>query len=233
MNDPHELSLNGDLTKRVIVHTNEMPWAPSPSPGVDRKRLHLVGTAEAGQVTSVVRYAAGSRFPAHDHPEGEEILVLEGTFSDEHGDWHAGTYLLNPEGFRHAPFSAAGCTIFVKLRQYAGNGRFHACLDTNTMTWKASEEPGVSRKALYEDAAFSDTAHLERWAPDVEVGPRTYPGGAEIFVLDGRVETGGDTLVRGSWLRLPAGSVLEGRTSSGAEIFVRRGALALLRSSPS
>ena len=110
------LSINGDLSQRVVMHTSSMKWQASPSGTVLRKRLHLVGGAESGQVTSVVRYGEKSSFPPHDHPEGEEILVLDGVFSDEHGDWPAGSYLLNPEGFRHAPFSKPGCLIFVKLR---------------------------------------------------------------------------------------------------------------------
>ena len=78
------------------------------------EQLHLVGGAESGQVTSVVRYQANATFSVHDHPDGEEIFVLQGTFSDEHGDWPAGTYLLNPEGFRHEPFSKERCVLYVK-----------------------------------------------------------------------------------------------------------------------
>ena len=110
---------------RAFADTSRMEWAPSPSGSVWRKRMHLVGPPESGQVTSVVRYEPRSTFHAHDHPEGEEILVLEGVFSDEHGDWPAGTYLLNPEGFRHAPFSREGCTLLVKLRQFPGRERRH------------------------------------------------------------------------------------------------------------
>jgi anti-sigma factor ChrR (cupin superfamily) len=101
-------SINGDLGVRVAVDTASMQWSPSPSGTVWRKRVHLVGPAESGQVTSVVRYEPRSTFHGHDHPDGEEIFVLDGVFSDEHGDWPAGTYLLNPEGFRHAPFSREG-----------------------------------------------------------------------------------------------------------------------------
>jgi hypothetical protein len=115
-----ESTVHGDMTVVATADTNQMEWTPSPSGSVHRKRVHLVGPAESGQVTSVVRYEPMSKFPPHDHPEGEEILVLEGVFPDEHGDWPAGTYLLNPEGFRHSPFSDPGCVIFVKLRQFAG-----------------------------------------------------------------------------------------------------------------
>ena len=101
-------SINGDLAVRVAVDTAAMEWTASSSGTVWRKRVHLVGPAESGQVTSVVRYEPSSTFHGHHHPDGEEILVLDGVFSDEHGDWPAGTYLLNPEGFRHAPFSRDG-----------------------------------------------------------------------------------------------------------------------------
>ncbi len=93
-------AINGDLSVRAVADTTQMEWAPSPSGSVWRKRVHLVGAPESGQVTSVVRYEPNSNFPLHDHPEGEEILVLEGLFSDEHGDWPAGTFL--PQAASHA-----------------------------------------------------------------------------------------------------------------------------------
>jgi ChrR Cupin-like domain len=128
-------AIHGDLSVRVVVHTEPMPWSASPSGTVWRKRLHLVGPAESGQVTSVVHYQEQSQFPPHGHPDGEEILVLSGVFSDEHGDWPAGSYLLNPESFRHAPYSREGCLLFVKLRQYPGTDRSHVAVDAHTMWW--------------------------------------------------------------------------------------------------
>ncbi|CAM9425557.1 unnamed protein product, partial [Hapterophycus canaliculatus] len=82
---------------RVCVHTSAMEWAPSPSPSVWRKRVALEGPQESGRVTSVVRYDANSKFNEHGHPDGEEILVLEGSWQDENGEHPAGTYMLNPE----------------------------------------------------------------------------------------------------------------------------------------
>ena len=143
-----EPALHGDLSRPVVVRTADQSWQPSPSGTVLRKRLHRVGPAESGQVTSIVRYQPDSSFPAHDHPEGEEILVLEGVFSDEHGDWPAGTYLLNPEGFRHAPFSKPGCLLFVKLRQYAGAGRQHVALQTGDVPWQEGAQAGIEQKLL-------------------------------------------------------------------------------------
>src|SRR5215475_10282553 len=163
-------AINGDLSVRAVVDTARMEWVSSPSGSVWRKRVHLVGPPEAGQVTSVVRYEPKSRFPAHDHPEGEEILVLGGVFSDEHGDWPAGTYLLNPEGFRHAPFSKPGCTLFVKLRQFPGRERRHVVIDTRAQPWLPATRPGVATKLLYTQPGFSDVVRLERLDPGADAG---------------------------------------------------------------
>ena len=108
------MHINADLQQRVVIDSNAVPWQPSPLPGVERRPLERMG-AESGRATSIVRYAAGSSFKAHAHPQGEEILVLQGTFADEHGSYPAGTWLKNPPGSRHAPSSPDGCLLFVKL----------------------------------------------------------------------------------------------------------------------
>jgi hypothetical protein len=189
-----------------------------------------VGPPEAGQVTSVVRYEPNSRFPAHDHPEGEEILVLEGVFSDEHGDWTAGTYLLNPEGFRHAPFSKLGCVLFVKLRQAPGRERRHVVVDTQGLAWEPSKTPGISKKTLCEQAGFSDVARLERWAPGADPGPIGYAQGAELFVLEGELRDEAGSYSAGCWTRLPVGAEHHPRSAAGCTLYVKRGGLPYLRS---
>jgi anti-sigma factor ChrR (cupin superfamily) len=222
--------INANMSQRVVMDSAAMTWQPSPSGTVWRKRLHLVGKVESGQVTSIVRYQKGSSFPAHEHPEGEEILVLEGTFSDEHGDWPAGTYLLNPEGFRHTPFSRAGCVLFVKLRQYAGPGRHHVALDINTLPWESGPLPGIDMKTLYADPSFPDTTRLERWAPGITLGPQVRTGGVEILVLDGSFVDEHGTYKKGMWLRLPSGAQHQPASPEGCLIYVKADALPALRS---
>jgi anti-sigma factor ChrR (cupin superfamily) len=107
------MPLRTDISAPLILHTNDLPWEPSPAPGVERRCL--VRDEALGVATSIVRYAPGASFPAHTHPGGEEILVLEGTFADENGQYPAGAYLRNPPGSRHHPYSPDGCGIFVKL----------------------------------------------------------------------------------------------------------------------
>ena len=222
-------SINGDLGVRVAVDTARMQWAPSPSGTVWRKRLHLVGPAESGQVTSVVRYEPNSTFHGHEHPDGEEILVLEGVFSDEHGDWPAGTFLLNPEGFRHSPFSREGCVLFVKLRQFPGRTRAHVATRTETLAWQPTARAGVTVRPLYSQPTFTDSMRLERWARGAELGRIEYANGAELFVLEGSFADQGGTFAQGAWLRLPPGAAHSPATVGGCVLYIKEGGFAYLR----
>jgi anti-sigma factor ChrR (cupin superfamily) len=221
-------SINGDLAVRVAVDTAAMEWTPSPSRTVWRKRVHLVGPVESGQVTSVVRYEPRSTFHGHDHPDGEEILVLDGVFSDEHGDWPAGTYLLNPEGFRHAPFSRAGCVLFVKLRQFPGRTREHVALRTESLPWEPARA-GVAVRRLYSQAGFLDSVRLERWERGAQLGRIDYASGAELFVLEGSFRDAGGAFARGAWLRLPRGAAHSPSTDEGCVLYIKEGGFTYLR----
>ncbi len=221
-------ALNADPSRPVCVRLEEVPWQPSPSGTVWRRRLHLEGPSESGRVTSVVRYEPGATFPLHPHPEGEEILVLEGVFSDEHGDFPAGSYLLNPEGVTHAPRSGPGCLLFVKLRQYPGPGRERVALRTDRMAWRAIEGTGAGflaaapgtreAKDLYRSARHPERGALERWAPGAALGPRSAPGGIEYLLLEGSF---GDELGEHAaleWIRYPARYVHAPRAGPGGAV---------------
>src|SRR5262249_26047199 len=99
---------NADFSQRVVIDTNAAPWQPSPSPGVERRKLDRIG-GEIARATTIVRYAPGSSFSLHRHDDGEEFLVLDGVFSDEHGDYPAGTYIRNEPGSVHVPRTGPGC----------------------------------------------------------------------------------------------------------------------------
>ena len=94
--------LNMQFDKSVVINTREQEWEASPMPGVWRKPLARKAV-EHGHTTSLVRYDPGSSFSSHNHPMGEEILVLEGVFSDEHGNYPAGTYFTQSTGVEPCP----------------------------------------------------------------------------------------------------------------------------------
>jgi len=84
------MELNADFTQRIVMHAEELEWQDSPMPGVQRKMFDRIG-GEVARATSIVRYAPGSHFSPHVHTGGEEFIVLEGVFQDEHGDFPAGS----------------------------------------------------------------------------------------------------------------------------------------------
>ncbi len=194
--------INADYLESVVMRTTAMDWQESPSPKVSRKRLDLSGPREHGRVTSIVRYDRSSKFPPHPHPDGEEILVLDGVFSDQNGDFSAGTFLLNPEGFEHAPFSNEGCMLFVKLRQYPGGNRKQVNINMLDATWQDIGN-GHSSLMLYEESDHPERIEMMRLELDSELKIQSGAGGAELFLLSGALENSGECFSTGDWLRWP------------------------------
>ncbi|MDO9294434.1 cupin domain-containing protein [Bradyrhizobium sp.] len=222
--DPSFELVNADFSSRVVIATGEMPWIPSPQAGVERRLLDRIG-GEVARATSLVRYAPASVFPVHEHALGEEFLVLDGVFSDEHGDYPAGTYVRNPPQSRHAPRTALGCTIFVKLRQMAPSERHRLVIDTNIVKWKAAGQPGVMRLALFSAPDAREQVSLER--VDAGAGPcdADCSGGEEIFILSGDLRDEYGVYRAGTWMRNPAGFQRRLGSNGGATYWVKRGHL--------
>lgn len=213
------MDLNADFTQRVVVHSEQLEWQASPMPGVDRRMLDRIG-GEVARATTIVRYAPGSHFSEHTHTGGEEFIVLDGVFSDEHGDFPAGSYVRNPPTSAHTPSSREGCTIFVKLWQFQPEDRTHVVTDMNKMEYVAdATRPGAAVMTLFHDAF--ETVRAEKWDPGAGIA-QDLPEGAELLVLDGSVTESGDTLSKGSWLRLPAGARLDAVAGpEGATLWIK------------
>lgn len=216
--------INADFEQRVVLPPCAADdWIQSPIQGVQRRMLDRVG-GEVARATSLVRYAPDSVFARHVHGGGEEFLVLEGTFSDEHGDYPAGTYVRNPPGSGHAPYSREGCTLFVKLWQFARRDSRPVRIDTRTAEWHPGLVPGLSVMPLHEFDGISTA--LVRWAPDTQFSPHAHPGGEEIFVLRGLFRDEYGVYPAGSWLRSPRWSRHTPFTGAeGALIYVKVGHL--------
>lgn len=217
------MELNDDFSRRAVVHAARLAWVPSPIAGVDRRMLDRIGD-EVARATSIVRYAPNSHFSPHTHGGGEEFLVLDGVFQDEHGDFPTGCYIRNPPTSSHTPGSATGCTLFVKLWQFDLDDRTHVRIDTNATPFlPVADCPGVETMPLFQDAR--ENVRLERWLPNAEVNLEL-PGGAEFLVLDGAFSEGGEDFEQQSWLRLPPGSRLKARAAeSGCRLWVKAGHL--------
>ncbi len=194
------VKVRDDMTQRHVVRPGDEPWRPSPAKGVERRMLDRIG-AEVARATTIVRYEPGSRFDAHRHDHGEEFLVLEGTFCDEHGEYPAGTYVRNPPGSSHAPFTEQGCTIFVKLRQFDPEDTTRVVIDTAAARFSPGLVPGLSVLPLHQHKGVNTA--LVRWAPQCQFQPHMHWGGEEILVLEGTFRDEHGAYPTGTWLRSP------------------------------
>ncbi|MGJ8616450.1 MAG: cupin domain-containing protein [Sulfitobacter sp.] len=214
------MELNADFDARVVVHSEQLEWISSPMPGVDRRMLDRIG-GEVARATSIVRYAPNSKFSAHTHTGGEEFIVLDGVFQDEHGDFPMGTYVRNPPTTSHTPGSEPGCIIFVKLWQFDMDDRtqFRKNMDDEL----ADAVDGVATAVLHKDIRETVRyCHLDAGA----MLTITDAGGIEVLVIAGSIIENGEPLEQGAWLRLPMGQTLSAVTGGdGAKVWIKTGHL--------
>ena len=215
------MNLHADYSERIVLNHHALTWQMSQELGVERKMLDRIGD-EVAKATSVVRYAAGAKFAQHTHDLGEEILVLDGVFSDETGHYPAGTYLMNPPGSSHTPFSKEGCTLFVKLRHLGPEQTEREIVDTQRAQWLQGLVPGLTVMPLMRQGTGST---LVRWAPQTYFNPHRHYGGEEIFVVEGVFEDEHGRYEAGSWIRSPHMSMHKPFSQEGCTIFVKTGHL--------
>ncbi len=216
------MRINDDFTRPVIVHAARQQWVPSPAPGVERRMLFRIGEEKA-RATSIVRYAPASAFPRHTHTGGEEFVVLEGVFQDEHGDYPAGAYVRNPPGTSHVPASKDGCTIFVRLWQFRADDRAQTVRQPGEGERVPPRAGATAATVLFDDG--HEGVRFEEWQPGASVTVENIKG-LEFLVLHGGLTVGGEMLEPQAWGRLPAGMALQAEVSgSGARLWMKQGPL--------
>lgn len=217
------MKIAADFNQREIVHSTTLPWTPSPMVGVDRRALDRVGD-EVARATTIVRYAPGSHFSSHVHTGGEEFIVLEGVFQDEHGDFPVGSYIRNPPQSSHTPRSDNGCVIFVKLWQFQPEDRTHVRLQMDAMDKLSVQNfTGVHITPLYKD--HIETVSLYQLDAHAQFD-FIASGGAELFVLEGGITEQQDKLIKHSWARYPINDIVNIKSGvHGAKIWVKTGHL--------
>jgi len=213
-------NINMDFRQSVAIETERQEWIPSPLEGVHRRMLERE-KLESGRATSVVRYAPGSYFSPHTHTGGEEFLVLDGVFSDEHGDFGTGMYVRNPVGSSHKPHSEAGCTIFVKLWQMVPEDQEFVRTDTVNSQRRTGLVAGHEVLALHRYG--NERVGMVTLAPETEIAEPIGGLGQEVFVVEGAFQDEHGSYPRGSWVRLPVGTAHAPLSPTGCRLFVKVG----------
>lgn len=214
-------NVHADLLARVSARPTSLTWYPTTFPGISFGCFESNRHVQDHPVTMLTRFDRQGFFPLHGHPGGEEILVLEGNFIDEAGVHPPGTYMLNPEGFVHRPYSEDECLTFVKLRQHGGNNRQQVRTNIFEGCWQSGIIPQIQTKLLYGQERFSERVWIERWLPGTRLSNVVETEVKEIFVISG---TWSDELGRyptHSWLRYPPGQPYCPASATGCLIYVK------------
>ncbi len=217
------MRINMDFSQRVVIDTEALDWVDSPAKGVRRRMLDREA-AESGRATSLVSYEPHSYFPAHSHTGGEEFLVLEGTFSDQHSDYGPGMYVRNPVGSSHKPFTKGGCIILVKLWQMEAADQDFVRIDTKESdAWRPGAADGLSTCDLHHFG--NERIRLSCWQPGARYPSHDHPGGEEVFVMAGSIADEDGHYPTGTWFRLPEGSRHAPFSDEGCTLYVKTGHL--------
>ncbi|MCK6263427.1 cupin domain-containing protein [Vibrio sp. ZSDE26] len=217
-------TINADFKQRIVIRPEDYQWVDSPMPGVERMMLDRVGD-EVARATTIVRFAPFSEFSPHEHSGGEEFIVLDGVFSDEHQDYKQGSYVRNPIGTAHKPrIGKEGATIFVKLHQFSGEDSKQKVVDTQNHPWLPGLVEGLKVMPLHEFEG--ENIALVKWAPNTQFNAHQHRGGEEILVLEGTFYDEHGSYPKGTWLRSPHMSMHHPFTKDdGALIYVKTGHL--------
>jgi anti-sigma factor ChrR (cupin superfamily) len=193
-----------------VIRPEDYDWVASPASGVDRMMLDRIGE-EVARATTIVRFAPNSAFDAHTHGGGEEYLVLDGVFSDEAGDYPAGTYVRNPIGTAHRPHIGPGRRDDPReaapVRRAPIPSRWSS---TRADAVRRIGTPGVEVHAASRRA--DRNGGVERWRAGCLDACRRHEGGQEVFVLEGVWEDEHGRYPAGTWVRNPPGFAQAGRS---------------------
>jgi anti-sigma factor ChrR (cupin superfamily) len=218
------MRLNADFSHFACVTPEDYQWVDSPSAGVERMMFDRIGD-EVARATSLVRYAPNTQFERHTHGGGEEILVLEGVFADEHGRYAAGSYLRNPIGTGHTPqIGEEGALIFVKLHQFDPNDTLQLAVPAHRLPWQPDRRPRIAYKMLH--TYKQERTSLERWSAGTSIAYPTLLGGLEFLILEGTLSDSEQSYTAGTWCRYPSGAAPALTAGdNGVMMYLKRGHL--------
>ncbi|MEC8009252.1 MAG: cupin domain-containing protein [Pseudomonadota bacterium] len=216
------MRINADFSQVILIKPEDYKWVNSPNGLVRRMMLDRIGEEKA-RATSLVLFPQETTFPEHEHPLGEEILVLSGTFIED-GIRHFpnGWYLRNPHNTSHIPSSKEDTLIFVKLMQMSPQDTTTVQLNTHLESnW--TQANGRAQCLLHQFG--NEVTYLERLSQNQELQEKS-SNGLEILVIEGELIFNHEVCSQGTWLRIPARDqhIIKGG-NNGAVIYIKTGHL--------
>lgn len=213
--------INENLLTRTAVLYNSLTWYPTIYTGISFGCFESDQEVQEHPVTMLTKFEPGGFFELHGHPGGEEILVLEGTFKDERGVHPPGTYMLNPEGFIHLPYSEEGCLTFVKLRQHGGKTRQQIRVNIFDLPGQPGVIPEIQVKPIYEQIDYPEKVWIEQWQPGTSLSQVVETEVKEIFVIQGTWSDELGDYPPYSWVRYSPNCPYQPASKDGCLLYVK------------
>ena len=112
----NEATTQQALNLTSLTQSNQLEWKPLNEPGVTGiyVKALLFDEQTWRAPTMLLKFDAGATYPAHSHPAGEEVFVLEGDIKLGKDHLFAGDYLYTAPGDIHAVWSKGGCVVLLK-----------------------------------------------------------------------------------------------------------------------
>jgi hypothetical protein len=172
------MRINDNLSAPIVVHAERQDWVLSPAAGVDR--ANAIPCRRRSRPRDVDRaLCSASAFPRHTHGGGEEVLVLEGVFQDEHGDYPAGSCFRNPPGTSHVPATREDCTVFVRLWQFRERDNIQIVCQPGEGQHIDRRSGARSATVLFDDG--HEMVWLEEWSSEGTLRSTISVGWSSLF----------------------------------------------------
>jgi quercetin dioxygenase-like cupin family protein len=101
------------------VKSSDLGWKPLIENGVktDGIFVKVLRYDEQTKRAPVIllKFEPGATYPAHNHPEGEEVFVIEGEVKFGNNNLSKGDYLYTPPDGKHAVWSKNGCVMLLNI----------------------------------------------------------------------------------------------------------------------
>ncbi len=217
------MNINYDISKKVVVHGDRATWRRDPNGMAEVLYFDLVDT-DKPVATMLMRLRKRALLPAEVLSGGKEMLVLEGDFQDQRGDYPVGSYMRFPPGTKQEPYSDGGGLLFVKTWQFSNRDRKWANIDAfGQFKLAPRKRAGVKIQQLFGDDR--EDVRIEHWDANHHIVVHQC-NGLEVLVLSGSFHEPSTAYSKYSWIRLPPNQPLRVIVGDkGARVWIKEGHL--------
>lgn len=184
--------MNDNYEKRVLINTNDLKWIEDEVKGVSKKLLSKINNQE----TAIIKIEENYKLNTNSKINSVEILVLEGTYINEYGEFKSGTYIrLSKEDELFVESGKMGCIVFRKINHFTDETQ-NIVIDTINTLWLQGQG-NLEVMPLFEQTA------LVKWPKNEKFISHKHWGGEEIYVLNGTFMDEYGKYPKGTWIRSP------------------------------